>query len=267
MKSPIIYYGGKTSMLPVILPMIPEHKVYTEVFFGGGSVFWAKKKVKNETINDKLGFVVNFYRVLKDNYEELNKLIQRTLFSRDDHDKSLLIMRNLGNYISIEQAWAFWMCSNFSYGNKIGGGLKYSNEQSVLPPNIMKRNKEAFTRSLVDRIELVIIENRDALHVLNSRNVKKAFHYIDPPYPGADQGHYKGYKMEEFEKLLQWLPTCKGSFLLSNYMSDTLMDNIKQNNWEYSSHTFNNKGMRKHDRSKHEILVWNYELPQQKLAL
>jgi hypothetical protein len=30
MKSPIIYYGGKTSMLPIIIPMIPVHKVYTK---------------------------------------------------------------------------------------------------------------------------------------------------------------------------------------------------------------------------------------------
>lgn len=48
MKSPIIYYGGKTSMIPHILPLIPEHEVYTETFFGGGAIFWAKPKVPNE---------------------------------------------------------------------------------------------------------------------------------------------------------------------------------------------------------------------------
>ena len=41
-RTPISYYGGKQTMLPHILPLIPEHAIYTEAFFGGGAVFWAK---------------------------------------------------------------------------------------------------------------------------------------------------------------------------------------------------------------------------------
>jgi hypothetical protein len=33
------YYGGKQKMLRHILPLIPEHKIYSEAFFGGGAVF------------------------------------------------------------------------------------------------------------------------------------------------------------------------------------------------------------------------------------
>lgn len=35
MKTPITYYGGKQKMLKIILPMIPEHDIYVEPFFGG----------------------------------------------------------------------------------------------------------------------------------------------------------------------------------------------------------------------------------------
>ena len=73
MNTPIVYYGGKTTMLPHILKLIPVHTCYTEVFFGGGAVFWAKKSVANETINDKLDIVVNFYRQLKCNYIKLKQ--------------------------------------------------------------------------------------------------------------------------------------------------------------------------------------------------
>lgn len=52
MKTPISYYGGKQSMLKDILPRIPEHRIYTEVFFGGGAVYWAKQPVEVEVIND-----------------------------------------------------------------------------------------------------------------------------------------------------------------------------------------------------------------------
>lgn len=39
LKTPISYYGGKQSMLKHILPIIPEHTIYVEPFFGGGAVF------------------------------------------------------------------------------------------------------------------------------------------------------------------------------------------------------------------------------------
>jgi DNA adenine methylase len=60
-KTPIVYYGGKTSIVNHLLDMVPVHEVYTETFFGGGTLFWAKDPVKNETINDRLDIVINFY--------------------------------------------------------------------------------------------------------------------------------------------------------------------------------------------------------------
>ena len=59
-RTPISYYGGKQTMLPHILPLIPEHQIYVEPFFGGGAVFWAKQPAKAEIINDFNANVVNF---------------------------------------------------------------------------------------------------------------------------------------------------------------------------------------------------------------
>ncbi len=258
MKSPITYYGGKTSMLPNILPLIPEHEVYTEVFFGGGAVFWAKKKVKNETINDTLDLVVNFYRVLKTKFKKLQVLINSTCFSRSLHNKALIIVRNKNLFNDIDLAWAFWMCSNFSYGCKIGGGMKYSNEQSILPPQIMKNMKREFTEQLIVRIEETHIECKDAIEVLISRNVKKAFHYIDPPYANADQGHYHGFNFSDLDKVLQQCEQLEGKFLLSNYNSEMLDAYIGKNNWWKKEFQINNKGMRRNDKNKVEVLVANY---------
>jgi DNA adenine methylase len=80
-KTPITYYGGKQKMLPYILPLIPEHKIYIEPFFGGGAVFWAKEPAKIEFINDSNSEVINFYRVLKFRFPELKKEIEATLHS------------------------------------------------------------------------------------------------------------------------------------------------------------------------------------------
>ena len=48
---PIIGWpGGKTRMLKDILPLIPAHTCYCEVFFGGGAVFFAKERTYREVI-------------------------------------------------------------------------------------------------------------------------------------------------------------------------------------------------------------------------
>ena len=52
LKTPISYYGGKQKMLKHILPLIPQHHLYVEPFFGGGAVFWAKEPCEVEIIND-----------------------------------------------------------------------------------------------------------------------------------------------------------------------------------------------------------------------
>lgn len=80
-RTPISYYGGKQTMLKYILPLIPEHKIYTEAFFGGGAVFWAKESAKTEIINDFNANVYNFYHILKTDFNALKTLIENTIIS------------------------------------------------------------------------------------------------------------------------------------------------------------------------------------------
>ena len=44
--------GSKTRVLKEILPLIPPHKRYVEVFLGGGAVFWGKDPSDVEVLND-----------------------------------------------------------------------------------------------------------------------------------------------------------------------------------------------------------------------
>ncbi|MBN8640696.1 MAG: DNA adenine methylase [Flavobacteriales bacterium] len=46
-KTPISYYGGKQNMLKHILPLIPDHKIFTETYFGGGALFFFPKHHPN----------------------------------------------------------------------------------------------------------------------------------------------------------------------------------------------------------------------------
>ncbi len=257
-KTPITYYGGKQSLLNHILPLIPKHNVYTEVFFGGGSVFFAKEKVKNETINDKLDIVVNFYQALKTNFKELKQMIDATLVSRTMHKQAMHILNNKDEHSKVCLAWAFWMCTNFSYAGKIGGGIRYSNCQSTSVTATLRNRKNNFTEWLVERVEDAFIENNDALVVLLSRNAADAFHYIDPPYFNADMGHYKGYTENDLIDLLDTCQQLKGKFLLSNYNSDVLESYIKKNGWYKKKIIHRLAAPRKSCPKKIEVLVSNY---------
>lgn len=259
MRTPISYYGGKQALLHIILPLIPEHEVYTEVFFGGGSVFFAKKPAGNETINDKLDICINFYKVLKNNFPELKKKVEETLLSRTLFNQAGAILKMNGEASPVDKAWAFWMRTTFAFSNKIGGGMKYSNDMSTSVPDTLVNKKNEFNKYIQKRIEHTYIENDDALKILRSRNVKKAFHYLDPPYFNADMGHYAGYTEENLEELLIFLSKeCKGKFLLSNYASPLLDKYIKRNKWNEKRITTRLQAPKIKTRDKTETLVWNY---------
>jgi DNA adenine methylase len=261
-KTPIQYYGGKTAIVNNLLEMVPVHEVYTETFFGGGALFWLKEPCKAETINDKKDVVVNFYRVLKHHYKPLKKLIDATLISRTIHWEALRIIRSHDPKIKtsvaakVKLAWAFWLTSNFAYSNNLNGGYKYANNRRTSVPDDLAYNKRHFTELLVKRIESVYIENNDAVKILKSRNSVNAFHYQDPPYPNADQGHYSGYHWDEYEKLLSFNATdCKGKFLLSSYNSPMLDKYVMGHGWfkKEIKTTVN------HRKKSVEVLVSNYD--------
>jgi site-specific DNA-adenine methylase len=61
---PIINYpGGKRQVAKKIIDEFPkEYKEYTELFVGGGSVYFKETKAKKRTINDKDDELIDFYK-------------------------------------------------------------------------------------------------------------------------------------------------------------------------------------------------------------
>jgi len=99
-KTPITYYGGK------LIPRIPEHRIYTESFFGGGAVYFAKPPAEAEIINDTNSLAITFYEVLKTDFNTLKAKIEATLFSRAAYSVALTIFRMPHLFNKLQQAWA-----------------------------------------------------------------------------------------------------------------------------------------------------------------
>jgi len=260
-KTPITYYGGKLNMLKHILPLIPEHKIYTEAFFGGGAVFFAKQPVASEIINDTNIMVVNFYEVIQTDFKNLKQKIQATPFSRATYNVALTIYRMPHLFNKLQQAWAFYVGTTFGFACQIGswGYDKYGMQAKKL-----LNKKMNFDVSVFNRLEHTQIENNDACKVIQTRDDITAFHYIDPPYFNSCQSFYSGYSEAHFEKLLETLATVKGKFLLSSYPSEILTKHIEQNGWftkHFDKPLSASKGVKNKTRKrKTEVLTANYSI-------
>lgn len=256
LKTPISYYGGKQSMLKHILPIIPEHKIYVEPFFGGGAVFWSKDRSEVEIINDLNGNVVNFYEQLKTNFDELKGLIDATPYSREVYKKAMVIYDLPYIFSPVHKAWAFWVGTIQGFSNQIGSWRSSTQRGKEATLNFNK--KVAFKEELSQRLDLTQIECKNALELIKKQDSVDTFFYIDPPYVGADQGHYGGYTQEHFNELLEALTEIKGKFLLSSYPNDVLDQFRKQNKWYSSDKDMSLSISQTAGKRKTEALTANY---------
>ena len=259
MKTPITYYGGKLSLMPKILPLIPKHDLYCEPFIGGAAVFFAKQKAKVEVINDINGEVVNFYKVLQNDFAALQKEIKATLHSRDMYRHARIIYDNPDMFDSIKRAWAVWVIANMSFNNAFNTGFTRSTDGKF--SRKVASNRDQFSDELAERISGVQIECRDALKVIEANDTPESFFYVDPPYVGACQGHYDGYTQEDFNALISLLSKIKGKFLLSSYRNEVLTQAVKLHGWHQIEIKVNSNPMGSDkSRVKVEVLTANYPI-------
>ncbi len=77
------YYGGKYSHLDWLLPLLPKTRHYCEPFGGSAAILLNRDPSPIETYNDIDGEVVNFFKVLRNQPDDLIKAIALTPFARE----------------------------------------------------------------------------------------------------------------------------------------------------------------------------------------
>ena len=77
--------GGKFFLVKKLLPLIPPHEVYVEVFGGAANLLFNKPPSKVEVYNDINSELVNFFRVLRDDvkWKILQEKLLLTPYSRE----------------------------------------------------------------------------------------------------------------------------------------------------------------------------------------
>jgi len=113
------------------------------------------------------------------------------------------------------------------------------------------------------RLQDAQIECCYALRIIGNRDTPETFFYLDPPYVGADQGHYDGYTQEDFYALLKRLEGVQGKFLLSSFRNKSLSDFTRRNGWHTAEVRLASpmtQGQGRSPRDKVEVLTANYPI-------
>ena len=101
------WYGGKFSHLDWLLPLLPQTKHYCEPFGGSAAILINREPSEVETYNDIDGEVVNFFKVLREQKDELIEEIGLTPFSREEFGKA--ISEPTKNFTNLERARRFYI--------------------------------------------------------------------------------------------------------------------------------------------------------------
>jgi len=239
-RTPIKYYGGKTNMLDELLPLLDndKSKLFVSLFTGGAAVEFAKQPHPVEIWNDKLNPLGAFYEVCATPY--LLRKLRRKLYSTLYTEKSYILARhyyklyrNRSDLSSIEKVrlafGVYWMC-NCTFVSQIMGGYAFSYKKSHAS-RYYNKIKMLKLFDYVKRMQTVTMFNRDAIALYDMSNKPNTIFYVDPPYVGSDMGHYDGYTLRDYNRLLWRLSECKGKFILSSYDSELLRKYSAKHKW------------------------------------
>lgn len=217
---PMPYSGGKQRIAGKIAALFPAHDHYVEPFGGALSVLLAKRPSKIETVNDVNGNLVTFWRVLRDQPEQLERACALTPHSRAEY---LACREQLEVPDDIERARRVWVTVTQSRGAMLG---RKSGWRFVHGTNRMSLAKYldgylARIAPVARRLKDVSLECRDAFEVIDAFDRPGALMYVDPPYlldlrSGVQYADEFG-AIAQHERLLQRLVTSRSSVVISGY--------------------------------------------------
>ena len=227
LKPPFGYFGGKTTLAPQISELLPPHDHYVEPFAGSLAVLLAKKPTKLETVNDLDGYLVTFWRVLRDQPEELERLCALTPHSRQEFEECKMLDAS-GDLEMARQVWTVLTQGRRKSLENSSAWITERKASVGLSRSVYLQRYVGRFAPVAARLESVGIESRDALDVIADYGSEPGVCiYADPPYLGSTR--HKGYRLEMLAddlhvKLAERLRACRASVVLSGYASDLYED-------------------------------------------
>ncbi len=211
-KSPIGWMGGKSRLVKTLLPRLPDHKGYIEVFGGAGHLLFGKEPARWEVLNDLDGNLMNFWAVVKSAPDQLIRSFDYTLVSRRTFDEYKKVYA-LGEYDDcIQRAHVFYYLVRASFASRMRGPTFGTgcDRNNLKIENIEKDIMQAY-----ERLKTVVIENVSFERVLKTYDSPESLFFLDPPYHGTAQYRSGRFRDEQYEALASMCRSLKGKFLMT----------------------------------------------------
>lgn len=179
----------------------------------------AKPRSRLEVYNDLDGDMVNLFRVLRDQPDDLVRQIALTPFAREEHQISYEPTDN-----PVERARRVLVRSHFGHGSsgihRSTGFRAAGIRAGTLPVHIWARMHEPIAEA-AERMMGVVIERRPALQIIATYDAQDTVMYVDPPYLPETRDKGRDYRHEmtraDHTDLLDCLTAAKGKIVLSGY--------------------------------------------------
>lgn len=210
MNALLQWVGGKRLLRKQIIPMIPaDIKGYIEPFGGAAWILLAKDKWANlEVYNDLDGELTNLFRIVKYHIDalvlEMAFLISsRTFFDQMKANQGFTDIQKAARFLYLIKRSFGGMGRNYGYA-VYRGGAGFTSHRNIL----------LLAETLHERLDKVIIENKDFSDIIRIYDYKDNFFYIDPPYFKGSNLYERTPKFDHL-RLAEILPKIKGRWLLS----------------------------------------------------
>jgi DNA adenine methylase len=223
-KPPFAYYGGKTRLAPRIAALLPPHQHYVEPFAGSLAVLLAKDPSKLETVNDLDGDLMTFWRVLRDQPEDLARVCDLTPHARSEHAAAAMISEDLPD---LERARRVWVRLTQGRSSAMRNtGWRYYQDPAGTSSSFPRYLHGYVQRMALaaNRIRAVSLESRPALQIIERYGKhSEVLIYADPPYERSTRDHlnyrHEMASADEHRELAAALKECSATVVLSGYHS------------------------------------------------
>ncbi|BBZ83325.1 DNA methyltransferase [Mycobacteroides abscessus] len=229
-KSPVPYFGGKAWLAPRLAGVLPPHRHYIEVCGGSLAVLLAKKRSRQETVNDLDNHLMTFWRVLRDRPDDLERVCSLTPHSRAERALAQEISSELGELEIARRV--FVALTQGRSGSLTRTGWRHDLRPVSTPMPVVLQRYAGRIGAAAKRIRGVSLECRPAVELVEAYGgVRENLLYVDPPYI-VDKGIRRGgeYRVEmrsdrAHRELLEACLSCDASVVVSGY-SSALYDGI-----------------------------------------
>lgn len=223
---PLRYHGGKYELASKLIALMPPHLHYVEPYFGGGHVLLAKDpEGVSEVANDINGELMAFWQVLRNGHllDELTLRLFMTPVSEQmfewancpagPEDPKVIVAAKLFVRFRLSRQGLGKDFATLSRTRTRRG----MNEQVSQYLGAIEGLPEVH-----ERLQRVVILNRDALDVIYQQDGPNTFYFLDPPYMTETRtagGYDYDVNREHHEDLLESIQRVKGKVMLSGYMN------------------------------------------------